>query len=454
MEGYFLRKEVCGEKTFVSCESGKWVLVEKGVDVDLLNPVGKFLELLEKNSMIIDESNIDSFVSEAVEQRRPLKQGPSLHIVVPTIRCNHKCAYCHSKAKGEDSSGSDMDIETASKTLDVIFQTRANSITIEFQGGEPLLNFRIVKYFIEEGKKRAIESGKKVSFDLVTNLSVMTDEIAEYLVRENVSIATSLDGPDFIHNKNRFYSEGNSYEKVVYWIKRFKDKYDKVVNGMTVVTKHSLGYHKEIADEFVKLELPWTFVKSVDNLGYAKNNDIGVNFSEYIEFWTKYVKYLFELDKKQGITLLDKFVFILTSKLKGVNPFYAELQSPCGAAIGQIAYDQKGDIYTCDEARVFDEFKIGNVFKDKLSDVLSCEKVCSIVASSVNETLICDSCAFKPYCGVCPVCNYANKGTLVPLLSQDDRCKILKAQFSFVVENMSNENSKILEKWFRRGVKK
>ena len=103
---------------------------------------------LEKKEIILSHSNINETARLIRNRNDFLFHGTSLHIVVVTLRCNMKCIYCHASSRRENEFEFDMNKETARKTVDFIFQTPNDSITIEFQGGEPLLNWGIVKYII------------------------------------------------------------------------------------------------------------------------------------------------------------------------------------------------------------------------------------------------------------------------------------------------------------------
>ena len=122
--------------------------------------------------------------------------------------------------------------------------------------------------------------------------------------------------------------------------------------------------------------------------------------------------------------------------------------------IGQMAYNYNGDIYTCDEARMIGEdiFMLGNVRKDNYKDILSSNQTCGIIASSVNDTQICDSCVFKPYCGICPVCNYAEQGSIIGKIPETNRCKIYRAQFEYIFDKTMNDKEAraIFLKWLKK----
>ena len=107
----------------------------------------KLLDLKEKGFIL--QENSDDLVNKYREKNLNLFRGTSLHIIVPTLRCNFNCSYCHAKSKSVDSKDYDLDEKTAKQTVDFIFQTPTKSFNIEFQGGEPLLNFKIIQFIVE-----------------------------------------------------------------------------------------------------------------------------------------------------------------------------------------------------------------------------------------------------------------------------------------------------------------
>jgi His-Xaa-Ser system radical SAM maturase HxsB len=456
----FVRTEKIGEKVLVTAENGSWALLSKEQYEDLKSGKIKendaLLEELEKTGVIWTNGNIVEVTRDYRNRKSFLFQGTSLHIVIPTLRCNHGCVYCHSNAKPMKSKGYDLDEKTAKRIVDFIFQSPSKNIKIEFQGGEPLLNFPIVKYIIEYAKSINLEKKKALGFNIVTNLSLMTDEMAEFLLKNNVGICTSLDGPKQVHNKNRsllFGESKDSHERTVYWIKRLREKHKyNNINALMVVTKHSLPHWKEIVDEYAGLGLKNIWLEFVNPLGNAQRNwkDIEYNPDDFLTFWMQSLNYIV----KNGIKLKEIGTSIILRKiLTKEDPMFLDLQSPCGAAIGQLAYDHNGDIYTCDEGRQFEEFKIGNV-KDNYKEILTSPKVCAIVSASTNDTSMCNICAWKPYCGLCPVCTFASQGNIINKLPEDYRCKILKGQFKFIFDRLLSDEKfrKVFLEWAKKRV--
>jgi len=154
-----------------------------------------------------------------------VRKGVGLHIVVVTKRCNHLCVYCQAGSPELQKATYDMTEEVAKKTVDLIFQTPNSYITIEFQGGEPLINWKVVKFIIEYANSKNETCKKNLNFALITNLSLMTEEMYDYLVKNNIHICTSLDGPEHVHNKNRPYlNRKDSYQIVAEWAERMRKK--------------------------------------------------------------------------------------------------------------------------------------------------------------------------------------------------------------------------------------
>jgi radical SAM protein with 4Fe4S-binding SPASM domain len=123
---------------------------------------------------------------------------------------------------------------------------------------------------------------------------------------------------------------------------------------------------------------------------------------------------------------------MLTRILTQKDPNYMDLRSPCGAGLGQLAYNYDGRVYTCDEGRMVgamgdDLFCIGDVNRDGYAEIIGNAGVRSMCVASCLECLPgCSDCVYAPYCGVCPVYNYIMEGDLVARSPGNDRCRIQK----------------------------
>ncbi len=432
----------------VTSDAGNWCFLDKNefeqigknnVSVDLKKK-------LQGKNILLDDKNKEQIVMQYRRKYRHLFQGTSLHIIVPTLRCNQACVYCHASVKHQNTDGFDMTYETAEKAVDFIFQSPSKKITIEFQGGEPLLRFDIIKKIIDYSNKLNSDKKKELRFALVTNLILMDNEKLDYCIKNNIGICTSLDGPEKIHDKNR--GQYTPLIDKIKWVREELEKKGKKLNALMVATKHSLGNHKEIIDEYVRLGFDYIQLKSLNPLGFAKQRwgEIVISAEEYIDFWRKSMNYIIELNNdKEGI-IYESMTKVILERIFGFNSesIFLDLLSPCGAAIGQLVYNYDGSVFSCDEARMLDDdmFKLGNVFDDNYKGVICSDKCSALVASSVNDIYFCDLCAYKPYCGVCPVCNYALYGNVIPKLPEDFRCKVNKAIFDYIFTKVNDQKTK------------
>jgi uncharacterized protein len=389
-----------------------------------------------------------------------LFSGPGLHIVVLTSRCNHSCSYCQAGA-GITAAGArkgDMTRLTADKTLDTIFSTSASSFTVEFQGGEPMLNWPVLSYMVKSIGARAEKAGKKVTCTLVTNLSAMNEERLAFLLKHNVRVCTSMDGPSVIHDANRPFSGGSGHARVVRWLKALKKSSPPgsgAGDALLTVTRASLPHWKKIVDEYVRLGLSGVYVRFLNPFGAAKRvwGKVGYSSEEYLAFYRKALDYVVQLNLSGKSSIIEHSARIILTKALGEgDPNFLDLRSPCGAGIGQVAYDYDGRVFTCDEGRMLaamgdDAFLMGRAGGKYQSLAASPAVRCAITASVTDIQATCSSCAYKPYCGVCPVYNYAEHGDLF-LHHPSYRCSIYMGMCDHIFARLREKRVRgLFEKW-------
>ncbi|UZE93294.1 MAG: His-Xaa-Ser system radical SAM maturase HxsB [Candidatus Nealsonbacteria bacterium] len=423
-----------------------------------------YQELKEKG-FIKDDYDIDKMIDTYRCYNSFLFQGTSLHIVVVTLRCNFKCIYCQASRRPMEEKQYDMSKETARNVVNMMFESPSDIITIEFQGGEPLVNWPVVKFIVEYARKKNKKVKKKLLISLVTNLSLMTEEKYRFFIEKKVSLCTSLDGPEELHNKNRPWTKGNSYQIVTSWIDKIKKEEKEEeksgrgryhLSALTTISKFSLQYPKEIVEEYYKWGFRGIHLRPLSFLGFSggtAKEKIGYSAREFMEFWRKSMDYIIEINVR-GRFFYERGAAIMLKKiLTDENPGFLDLRSPCGAAIGQLVYNYDGRVYTCDEGRMVkdDTFMLGDVNKDAYEEIVSNPKVKTMITASTLDNLSCDYCVYKPYCGVCPVLSYALYGNLFPQFRNTDQCKIHEEMFEYLFRKIENEEvKKIFLQWVKR----
>ena len=344
-----------------------------------------------------------------------------LHIFVVSLRCDHSCLYCQVSRQSANKSKYDMSRETADRSLALVFQSPAEHITIEFQGGEPLLNFELVKYIVARALELNRAHGKRIDFVVATNLAFVTDEVLDFCKAYDIHISTSLDGPAFIHNANRPRPGQNSYEVTIAGIRRTREVlgYDKVAALMTT-SRLSLEYPIEIIDEYLRQEFRSIFLRPISPYGFAvrTRDTTGYEFDKFMQFYQKGLDYIIRLNRG-GINFQEAYAKILLTKI--LTPFgtrYVDLQSPAGLGIGVVVYNYDGDVYASDEARMLAEmrdfrFRLGNVHKNSYEEIFLSDALRSSLVASCVETLPgCSDCAFQTFCGADPVYHHTAQGDI------------------------------------------
>ncbi len=457
-------------KYFLSNDVGKYITLSKSqYDKFISNKLDKkssiYKELSEKG-FILENLDIDKVVEDFYVKRKYLSAGPSLHIVVLTLRCNHQCVYCHASAQDMSVVGLDMDKQTAKKIIEKIFQTTSKFVAIEFQGGEPMVNWIIIKYIVKEAKKKAKAVNKELELRLVSNFSLMTDEKFDYLIKNNVAMCTSLDGPKELHNKNRPMEKGvDGHGKIEKWIKKFNKIYPKIkergyINKMAsivVISRYSLAKYKDIVEEYIKFGFSSIFLRPLNPFGHSKDSwqKISYNIDDFIRFYKNTLDYIIEFNIR-GIYFEEKLAKVFLEKiLTPGDPNMMEIRNPCGAGIGQLAYNYNGDVYTCDEGRMMsmmgdESFKIGNVRDSTYEEIVAHPVTRSLCSASCLESLpYCSDCAYLPYCGVCPIYNYYEQGNIFGQMPNNERCKMNMAILDYLFEKLEDkEAKKVFKSWF------
>lgn len=472
---HFRFKKFDQQNYLLTNDAGKYIFLkedefEKFVTGKLTAKDDKF-QKLKDNFFIKDKQ--DNYLKELVNayalKNEFLQYGPSLHIMVVTLRCNHQCIYCHASADKKDAADLDMDLKTAKNIVDKIFKTNNNAIAIEFQGGEPLLNWPVVKFVIEYAREKNKLEKKDLELRLVSNFSLLDDDKLQFFLDNQVNLCTSLDGDEETHNYNRPYSGGNSYQEVVKWIKKINQAYEDKYKGkkkdhfrvgaVITVSQKTMANWQKVLDQYIELGLRSIYLRYLNPYGFAvkAKEKIWYTADEYIDYYKKSLDYI--LDKNyQGRHFFEvTAVTYLTKILFGKDRNNLDLRSPCGAAIGQLAYNYNGDVYTCDEgrmiARMGDEmFKLGNINNNSLEELINnstCKSVC--LASCTNGLPGYENNVYQPYMGICPVYNYSVYNNIFPDCKNNFKWQIDEAIIEYLFTKLKNKkNQDIFTEWVNK----
>src|SRR3989339_496265 len=452
-ENIFLSNEV-GEYLFLNNENFNRFIEHK------LQPEEKAFKDL-KSKQILADNNIDDVIEMLATKYRTKKhfltEFTALHMVVATLRCNSNCSYCQVSKKDLCDVNFDMTKKTAKKVVEKIFESPSNNIKIEFQGGEPLLNFEIIKFIIEKVEWTNLFRKKNLEFVICTNLTSIDEKMLKWLKGHKVYISTSIDGPKELHNLNRpLHDIDNSYDLVTEKIKLCRTYLgNDSVSALMTTTSQTLNYFKEIIDKYIELGFNSVFLRSLNPYGFAKKDKHILSYPmvDFIENYKKALDYIIDLNIKGKFFSEGYASIILTRILTPFSTGFVDLQSPAGIAISGVIYDYDGDVYVSDEGRMLasvgdKKFKIGNVEINSYQEIFNGDYLHELIENSIAESLPdCATCAFLSYCGADPVRNYSEQGDIIGNRTISEICKKNKSIIQYIL-SLLQRNEKDINKVF------
>lgn len=428
-----------------------------------LAPNSETYQKLRRKHILCDEHSRSAINLASAKYRtraRAISNFTGLFMFVVTLRCNHVCPYCQVSRVSEDKGAFDMTEAMAEKAVEFAFQTPSPTIKIEFQGGETMLNFPLIRFIVKRAKTRNLTASKDLQFVIATNLSVVDDDILKFCAEEEILISTSLDGPPDLHNSNRPKRGNNSYELTVEGIKRARQAVGQHrVGALMTTAENSLGRVKDIIDTYVAHDFHCIFLRPLSPFGDAIKTKAfnKYNVQKWVEFYKEGIEYILELNK-QGYPISEAYgSVILTRMLSNQGTGFVNLQSPAGIGIAGIIFNYDGDVYASDEGRMAAErgdktFRLGNVLTNSYKEIMLGDNLLEPLAASLPESAPqCHECAFLPYCGADPDYHWATQRDFLGHKAFSGFCQKNMEIFRYLIGKLEadDQDAKILKSWAR-----
>jgi His-Xaa-Ser system radical SAM maturase HxsB len=350
-----------------------------------------------------------------------------------------------------------MSEETAERALAIALESPAPRIKIEFQGGEPLLNFPLITKIVANAKLAAPRAGKHVEFVIASNLALLTDDILAFCKANGVLLSTSLDGPADLHNRNRPRPGGNSYELAVKGIRAAQRVLgaDRVSALMTT-TERSLDRVEEIIDEYVALGLDGVFLRPLSPYGFAvKTKQIKkYDATRWMEFYKRGLAYVLELNRA-GKNFFEFYTLLLLRRMFTDTPIgYVDLRSPAGIGLGALVYNYDGRVFASDEGRMLAEmgdktFELGHVETGDYRSLVLSDKLIELVGKSLSQCAPeCVSCVYESHCGADPVYHHATQKDALGIKPLSGFCARQKGVMGTILDLLDDPaDGAILRQW-------
>ncbi len=320
--------------------------------------------------------------------------------------CNLRCGYCFADEGAYHSAREMMSLDTAKAAIDFLIENSGNRKVLEtdFFGGEPLMNFEVVKKTVEYAKAEAEKRGKKFLFTTTTNGLLLDDEKIAFLNAEMENVVLSLDGRREVHDAVRKTVTGKgSFDLVIDKIKKFvRSRGDKHYYVRGTFTAKNLDFSKDVlflADngfDSISMEPVVTEVPGLE----IREEHLPVIEREYENLCEEYLK---REERGEGFNF-----FHFNVDLEG-GPCLSKRVSACGAGNEYFSVVPNGDIYPCHQFAGDAKWKMGNVYEGKLNAEIRNK----FASSCLFTRKKCGDCFAKFICsGGCSANNYHYNGDI------------------------------------------
>ena len=385
-------------------------------------------EALDEVQMLVDNEELftkDTYENYIMDfKKRPtVVKALCLHIAHD---CNLACQYCFAEEGEYHGRRALMSFEVRKKALDFLIANSGNrrNLEVDFFGGEPLMNWQVVKDLVAYGREQEKLHDKKFRFTLTTNGVLLNDEVMEFCNREMGNVVLSIDGRKEVHDKMRPFRKGaGSYDLIVPKFQQFaesrhQDKY--YVRG--TFTHYNLDFSEDVlhlADLGFK-QISVEPVVAEPKESYAiREEDLPKLFEEYDKLAVEMIR-----RHKSGE---DFNFFHFMIDLEG-GPCVAKRLSGCGSGTEYLAVTPWGDFYPCHQFVGNEKFLLGNVDEGILNtDIRDEFKCCNVYAKEK-----CRKCFARFYCsGGCAANAYNFSGDICG--AYDIGCELQKKRIECAI---------------------
>ena len=352
---------------------------------------------LADDGQLFTEDEYENYIMD-FKKRPTVVKALCLHIAHD---CNLACRYCFAEEGEYHGRRELMSFEVGKQALDFLIANSGHrrNLEVDFFGGEPLMNWQVVKDLVAYGREQEKIHDKNFRFTLTTNGVLLNDEVMEFANKEMGNVVLSIDGRKDVHDHMRPFRNGKgSYDLIVPKFQKFaesrhQDKY--YVRG--TFTHYNLDFSEDVL-HLADLGFQQISVEPVvadDSEAYAlREEDLPKLFEEYDRLAAEMVK-----RKKEG---RDFNFFHFMIDLEG-GPCVAKRLSGCGSGTEYLAVTPWGDLYPCHQFVGNDEFLMGNVWDGVTrTDIQDEFKCCNVYAKEK-----CRNCFARFYCsGGCAANSY------------------------------------------------
>ncbi len=396
-------------------------LKDRYPEQEIRDALGDIQELIDREELFTKDV-YSQYVTD-FKQRKTVVKALCLHIAHD---CNLACRYCFAEEGEYHGRRALMSYEVGKKALDFLIANSGNrrNLEVDFFGGEPLMNWNVVKQLVEYGRSQEEAHNKKFRFTLTTNGVLLNDEIMDFCNREMSNVVLSLDGRPEVNDFMRPFRNGKgSYELIVPKFRRFVEKRgDKDYYVRGTFTRQNLDFSKDVL-HFADLGFKKMSIEPVVSLPEEPfaitEEDLPQIMEEYDNLAKEYIR---RWKEGRGFTF---FHFMIDLKQ---GPCVAKRLSGCGSGTEYLAVTPWGDLYPCHQFVGEEGFLLGNVDEGITNTAVRDEfKLCNVYAKDK-----CRDCFARFYCsGGCAANSYKFHGSITD--AYDIGCEMQKKRIECAI---------------------
>ena len=365
--------------------------------------ISEVKELVE-DGQLFTEDIYEPFVEKFKEKRQTVVKALCLHIAHD---CNLACKYCFAEEGEYHGRRALMSFEVGKKALDFLVANSGNRVNLEvdFFGGEPLMNWDVVKQLVAYGRSLEKPNNKKFRFTLTTNGVLLNDEVMEFVNKEMSNVVLSLDGRKEVNDRMRPFRTGKgSYDLIVPKFQKLAESRNQTnyyIRG--TFTRNNLDFSEDVK-HFADLGFKQMSIEPVvgpeEDPYSIREQDLPQIMEEYDKLALEYID---RYKKGKGFNFFH-FMIDLTQ-----GPCVYKRLSGCGSGTEYLAVTPWGDFYPCHQFVGNEDFLMGNVDEG----ITKPELVKEFGNCNVYSKEKCKNCFAKFYCsGGCAANSYNFHGTI------------------------------------------
>ncbi len=381
-----------------------------------------YAEILElkKEKVLFSDDQYEIYANTAVTS--PIK-AMCLHIAHD---CNLRCKYCFASTGDFGTGRKLMPLETAKAAIDFLIERSVGreNLELDFFGGEPLMNFEVVKETVAYARQKEKEHGKNFHFTITTNGMLLTDDKIDFINKEMYNVVLSIDGRKEVNDRMRLRVDGTGcYDRIMDGYRRLVEKRgDKEYYVRGTYTKYNLDFSEDVFHLYEQGfdQISVEPVMEDESIEYAiTEEDLDRIYEEY----DRLMERITQLKKDGGYMNFFHFMIDLDQ-----GPCVIKRLRGCGSGNEYVSVTPDGDIYPCHQFVGHEEYKMGNLEDGTFNEEIKKE----FAGCHVYSKPACRDCWAKFYCsGGCNANNYIYNGDIHK--SHELSCKIQRKRLECAI---------------------